>query len=194
MHPLASSFQTALQCLTDLCQAPNLLSTTESASDLLAQAFQEGKKVLICGNGGSACDGLHFAEELTGRYRQNRPALPAISLTDPGHLTCVANDFGFAEVFARSIEALGQPGDVLIVLSTSGNSPNILRAIEAATTKHLKVLALLGKDGGRCHGKASLEWIVPGTTTDRIQELHMLILHILVEGIERRLFPNHYKD
>ncbi len=192
MSPLARSFQTALADLTTLCQMPEVVERVAAASDRLAQAFLEGHKVLICGNGGSACDAMHFAEELTGRYRQTRRPLPAIALTDSGHMTCVANDFGYEHVFSRHIEALGQDGDVLIILSTSGNSPSIIQAVQAGQRRSMTLFALLGKDGGDCRGKADVEWIVPGETSDRIQELHMLILHILVEGVERRLFPDHY--
>ncbi len=150
----------------------------------MASCLKAGGRILACGNGGSLCDAAHFAEELTGRFRADRPALAAIALADPGHLTCVGNDYGFEQVFSRSVEALGRAGDWLIVLSTSGNSENVVRAADAAHARGLRTLALLGKDGGRLRGRCTREVIVPGATTDRIQELHMLILHALVEGIE----------
>ena len=140
---------------------------------------------MICGNGGSLCDATHFAEELTGRFRNDRPPLPAIALSDAGHITCTANDYGFEFVFSRGIEALGKPGDVLILLSTSGNSPNILNAAKAGREKHMWVFGLLGKGGGAVKPLCDECVVVPGETSDRIQELHMLALHTVVEGIER---------
>ncbi|MCC6283986.1 MAG: SIS domain-containing protein [Phycisphaerales bacterium] len=159
---------------------------------LLATGFQAGHKVLICGNGGSACDAMHFAEEFTGRYRANRPPLPVIALADPGHITCTANDFGFEHIFARSVEAFARPGDVLVVLSTSGNSLNIVRAVEAAKARGATTIALLGRGGGQLAGLCDHQWIVPGKTSDRIQEIHMLVLHVLIEVVERILFPANY--
>lgn len=156
---------------------------------LLVARFEAGNKVLVCGNGGSLCDAIHFAEELTGRFRKDRPALPAIAIADAGHITCVANDYGFDQIFSRAVEALGTPGDVLIALSTSGNSPNILRALEAARALGLGTVALLGKGGGKARGQADHEITVPtvpgAETADRIQEIHMMVLHSLVEGVER---------
>ena len=167
-------------------------STLAELSERIAQSFREGQKVLICGNGGSACDAMHFAEEFTGRFRQARKALPVISLTDTGHLTCVANDMGFEEVFARGVEAFGKEGDWLILLSTSGNSPNVIRAWEAAQSRKMNTLSLLGKNGGKLAGKAHYEIVIPGKTADRIQEVHMLLLHLLIEMVERQLFPENY--
>jgi D-sedoheptulose 7-phosphate isomerase len=159
---------------------------------LIARAFRAGNKALICGNGGSSADALHFAEELTGRFRKERPALPAIACTDPGHITCAANDYGYDRVFSRWVEALGVKGDVLIVLSTSGTSRNIINAVEAAKSKCLSTVALLGKDGGSLKGACDHEWIAPGPFADRIQEIHMLVLHAVIEGIERELYPHLY--
>jgi D-sedoheptulose 7-phosphate isomerase len=134
------------------------------------------------------CDAMHFAEELTGRFRQDRPPLPAIAISDPSHITCVGNDYGFDEIFARGVQAYGKPNDVAIGISTSGNSENILRALDRAISMGLKTVALLGKDGGKLKGLCDLELIIPGETSDRIQEVHMAILHILIEKIERDLF------
>ena len=161
-------------------------------ADVVAERLRAGGKVLACGNGGSACDAMHFCEELTGRFRRERPALAAIACIDPGHITCTANDYGFDQVFSRWVEALGKKGDVLVVLSTSGNSPNIVNALAAAKDRGMTVGAMLGRDGGQCQSMADFEWVVPGDQSDRIQELHMLLLHVLVEGIERRLFPENY--
>jgi D-sedoheptulose 7-phosphate isomerase len=138
------------------------------------------------------CDAMHFAEEWTGRFRKDREPLPAIALSDPAHLTCAANDFGFDEVFARSILAFGHPADLLIALSTSGNSTNVLRAVEAAKSRRMKVFGLLGKDGGKVKPHCDLCLVAPGNTSDRIQEIHMMVLHILIESVERLMFPEHY--
>lgn len=167
-----------------------LVDRAERAADTLAASLRAGHKILACGNGGSLCDAAHFAEELTGRVRADRPPLAAIACADAGHLTCVANDYGFDEVFARWVRGLGRPGDVLVVLSTSGNSENIRRAIVAAKDANLRTVALLGRGGGKCRDLAEQELIVPGDTSDRIQELHMLLLHAWVEAIESRLFPS----
>lgn len=162
-------------------------------SKTVAETFEKGNKVLICGNGGSSTDAMHFAEECTGRFRQNRKALPAISLTDPSHITCVANDFGFEEIFARGVEAYGKTGDLLIGISTSGNSPNIIKAFQTGYELGLHTFALLGKDGGQIDGTCDLQLIAPGKTTDRIQEIHIAVLHIIVETVERIMFPENYK-
>ncbi len=159
---------------------------------ILAAAFKSGKKVLACGNGGSACDAIHFAEEFTGRYRKDRKALPAISLTDAAHLTCVGNDFGFDEVFARGVSAYGQAGDVLLAISTSGNSRNVIRAVEEARQRGMSVFLFLGRQGGSLLGRGDAEIVVAGESSDRIQEIHMVALHILIECVERELFPENY--
>jgi D-sedoheptulose 7-phosphate isomerase len=186
--PLAQALAEARRALDALAADATALDRLGALPSLLAACFKAGGKVLICGNGGSMCDAMHFAEELTGRFRNDRPALPAIALADPSHLTCVGNDYGFEFVFSRAVEAYGKPGDILIVLSTSGNSPNILRALDAAEERGLANVALLGKDGGRAKGRARHEVIVPAEASERIQELHMLILHELVAGVERILF------
>jgi D-sedoheptulose 7-phosphate isomerase len=165
------------------------LDFISNASDLIAQCFEQGGKVLIAGNGGSLCDAMHFAEELTGRFREDRKALPAIALSDPGYLTCTGNDFGFEHVFSRGVEAFGNPGDVLIVLTTSGNSENLYRALLMAQKKGLKTIAFLGKTGGKMKGMADLEWIITGFSySDRVQEAHMTASHIIIEFIEKKLF------
>ncbi len=161
-------------------------------SSALSACFQSGNKVLACGNGGSACDAIHFAEEFTGRFRKHRKALPVIPLTEASHLTCVANDYGWDEVFARGVEAYGKPGDLLLAISTSGNSPNVIRAVETAKKQGMGVLLLLGKSGGKLKGQGTLEIVVASETTERIQEVHMTALHILIESVERTLFPENY--
>ncbi len=144
-------------------------------------------KILAVGNGGSCADALHFCEELTGRYRKDRPPIAAVACSDPGHITCTANDFGFDRVFSRWVEALAGPNDTLVALSTSGNSRNIVLAVEAARARGASVVLLLGKGGGQLADAGDETWIVPGQTADRIQELHMLILHSLVGAIERAM-------
>jgi D-sedoheptulose 7-phosphate isomerase len=135
---------------------------------------------------------MHFAEEMTGRYRKDRRPLGALALGDPSHTTCVSNDYGFEFVFSRQVEGLGRKGDVLIGISTSGNSKNVILALEAAKNKGMKTVALLGKDGGKIKDIADFSIVVPGKTADRIQELHIKLLHIVIETVERALFPEHY--
>jgi len=160
----------------------------ETAAHLMADAILAGHKILSCGNGGSHCDAMHFAEELTGRYRDNRRALPAIAISDPSHLSCVSNDFGFDYVFSRYVEGVGQPGDVLLGLSTSGNSKNVINAFEAAHTKGMKTVALTGKDGGKLGPMADVEIRVPHFGyADRIQEIHIKVIHIFMLLLEKRV-------
>lgn len=156
-------------------------------ANVIARSVQNGGKVLAIGNGGSCADAIHFCEELTGRYRKDRPSIPAIVCADPGHITCTANDYGFDQVFSRWVEGLGNEGDVLIALSTSGNSVNVVKAVGAAKKQGLHVALLLGKDGGKLAAQGDTEFVVPGETADRIQEIHMLALHSLVGAIERAL-------
>jgi D-sedoheptulose 7-phosphate isomerase len=156
------------------------------AQDIATRAAQGGK-ILAVGNGGSCADAVHFCEELTGRYRKDRPPIAAIACSDAGHITCTANDFGFDRVFSRWVQALAGPQDTLVALSTSGNSRNIVLATEAARSKGARVVLLLGKGGGALAQAGDETWIVPGDTADRIQELHMLILHSLVGAIEHAM-------
>jgi len=159
---------------------PANLDRIAQAAELFAASLASGGKALTCGNGGSLCDAQHFAEELSGRYRHDRRALAAIALTEASHMTCVANDFGFEFVFSRFVEALGRPGDVLLAISTSGNSPNILRAAG------LKVVSLTGKDGGQLASLSDVEIRVPHFGyADRIQEVHIKVIHILIMLIEK---------
>lgn len=156
-----------------------------AAADLMFASIKNGNKIISCGNGGSMSDAMHFAEELTGRYRNNREALPAISISDPTHITCTANDFGFDYVFSRFIEGVGLNGDLLLAISTSGNSMNVIKAAEAAKEKGMKVVALTGKTGGLLAGMADVEIRVKGGTySDRVQEVHIKVIHILIGLIE----------
>lgn len=176
-------------------QHPQAQQFMESAAEMLAHCFQNGNKVLIAGNGGSLCDAAHFAEELTGLFRKFRPALPVIALTEPGHISCVANDIGYEWVFARGIQAFGKKGDIFIALTTSGKSPSIVKAVEVAREMGLQTISFLGKGGGKLKGAANLELIIDDfTTSDRIQEAHMAAMHIIIEAIEHKLFPDLFKN
>ncbi|UUV17774.1 D-sedoheptulose 7-phosphate isomerase [Fusobacteria bacterium ZRK30] len=189
---LIESYEIELNLLKDFIEKEKEEKLTEKVAKKLAEAFGNKNKVLICGNGGSNCDALHFAEEFTGRFRGDRRALPAISISDSSHITCVGNDFGFDEIFARGVEAYGKEGDFFIGLSTSGNSANVIRAVEEAKKLGMTTCVLLGKDGGMLKGMCDYEFIIPGQTSDRIQEIHMMILHIIIEGVERIMFPELY--
>lgn len=185
---IRSELNEAAHVLTAFLRDDKNIAAIEAAAILLAESFKTGGKVLSCGNGGSHCDAMHFAEELTGRYRENRPGYPAIAISDPSHLSCVSNDFGFEFVFSRYVEALGMNGDVLFGLSTSGNSGNILNAIAAAKAKGMKTIVLTGKDGGKMAGLADIEIRVPHFGyADRIQEIHIKIIHILIQLIEKEM-------
>ncbi len=178
--------------VADACRTLQALTAQEDAFQEVAMAavatLKSGGKLLTCGNGGSAADAMHLAEELVGRYRHNRRSLPAVSLNaDATLLTCIGNDYGFDEVFSRQVESLADPKDLLVCFSTSGNSPNILRALEAAKAKGVKSVALLGKGGGQAKGKADFEIVVASSDSGRVQEAHTLILHALLEVIEREI-------
>lgn len=167
---------------------PNNVQQIEKASQVITDCFKNGGKVISCGNGGSHCDAMHFAEELSGRYRDDRKALPALCISDVSHITCVGNDYGFEFIFSRYIEGLGKQGDVLFALSTSGNSANVLRAAEAAKKKGMKVIALTGKDGGKLAALADVEVrVLHSGYADRIQEVHIKVIHILILLIEQRM-------
>lgn len=157
----------------------------EQAAKLMRTAIDHGGKIFSCGNGGSMCDAMHFAEELTGRFRDNRPAMPALSISDPSHMSCVGNDYGYEHVFARYLAGLGKPQDVLLAISTSGNSQNVLLAAEQARALGMKVVALTGKDGGKLAPLADVELRVPHQGyADRIQEIHIKIIHCLIQLLE----------
>lgn len=162
------------------------LARIAQAAEVLAASLNGGGKILTCGNGGSLCDAQHFAEELSGRYRLDRPALAAIALTEASHMSCVANDYGFEFVFSRFVQALGRPGDMLLAISTSGNSPNILNAATAARAAGMQVISLTGKDGGQLAALSDVEIRVPHSGfADRIQEVHIKVIHILILLIEQ---------
>lgn len=189
---LIDSYKAELVLLENFIKEEEKRKETEKVAKVLAKVFNNGNKVLICGNGGSNCDALHFAEEFTGRFRGDRRALPAIAISESSHITCVGNDYGFDYVFSRGVEAYGKSGDMFIGISTSGNSGNVIKAVEAAKKIGMKTCVLLGKDGGKLKGMCDYEFIIPGKTSDRVQEIHMMILHIIIEGVERIMFPENY--
>ena len=188
LEKIKQNLDEAAEVLQKFLESEDNLRAIEKAGDLMSISIEEGGKIISCGNGGSMCDAMHFAEELTGRYRHDRPALPAVSISDPSHLSCVSNDYGFDQVFSRYIEGLGNPDDVLLAISTSGNSNNIIKAAEAAKEKGMKVVALTGKTGGLLARLADVEVRVEGGRySDRIQEVHIKVIHILIDYIENKV-------
>lgn len=186
---ITQSLQESQQVLADFLANPAKIESIEKAADVLVNALKKGNKILSCGNGGSHCDAMHFAEELSGRYRENRPALAAMAISDPSHISCVSNDFGYNYIFSRFIEGLGNKGDVLVGISTSGNSANIIEAVKAAQLKGMEVILLTGKDGGQLAGYGCHEIRVDHFGyADRIQEIHIKVIHILIQLIESKLF------
>jgi D-sedoheptulose 7-phosphate isomerase len=186
---ITQSLQESQQVLADFLGNPAKIESIEKAADVLVNALKKGNKILSCGNGGSHCDAMHFAEELSGRYRENRPALAAMAISDPSHISCVSNDFGYNYIFSRFIEGLGNKGDVLVGISTSGNSANIIEAVKAAQAKGMEVILLTGKDGGQLAAYGCHEIRVDHFGyADRIQEIHIKVIHILIQLIESKLF------
>lgn len=178
----------AQKVLTDFLENEEKIALIEQAADLMVQSIKNGGKILSCGNGGSHCDAMHFAEELTGKYREDRKPFPAISISDSSHISCVSNDYGYEYVFSRYLEALGNEGDVLLGISTSGNSQNVIKAFEVAKQKNIKTIALTGKDGGKLENLADIEIRVPHFGfADRIQEVHIKIIHIFILLIEQKV-------
>lgn len=188
---IQAEFSQAAHVLEKFMGNEHNITLVERAAKVIADSILQGGKVISCGNGGSHCDAMHFAEELTGKYRENRKAIPAICVSDPSHISCVSNDYGYEFIFSRYIDALGSKGDVLLGLSTSGNSMNIIRAAEAAKEKGMKVIILSGKDGGKLAPLADVELRVPHHGyADRIQEVHIKIIHILMLLIEKQVITN----
>lgn len=180
-------FDEAAEILNKFNNEANMASI-EKAIHLMVEALNNGHKIIGCGNGGSMCDAMHFAEELSGRFRNDRKALAAVSISDPSHISCVANDYGYEFIFSRYVEAIGNKGDVLLGISTSGNSNNVIRAVEAAKNKGINTVVLTGKDGGLLADLASIEIRAPHTDfADRVQEIHIKVIHALIDGIERAL-------
>lgn len=177
-------FQNSQEVLKNFLKKNENLLKISLLINKIYQTIKNGNKILSCGNGGSMCDAMHFAEELTGRFKEDRIPLPALSISDPAHLSCVANDYGFEKVFSRYIEAIGKDEDLLLLFSTSGNSNNLIEAVKSAKKKNLKIFCLLGKDGGKLK-QITDDWIViPSDSSARIQEMHIKIVHIVIEIVE----------
>ena len=186
---IENNFKTAQQALADFSTDENF-KKIQKAADWMIEAIKNDKKMISCGNGGSMSDAMHFAEELTGRFQKNRPPIAAVSVSDPSHITCIANDYGYEYIFSRFVESVGKQGDVLLAISTSGNSQNVINAINAAKARKMKSVALTGKDGGKIASLADLEIRVPYLGyADRIQEVHIKIIHTLIQLIEQSIFP-----
>ena len=191
--PIRAAFEEAQATLAAFLAEPVCLAGVAAFANAAEATLRRGGKLMSCGNGGSMCDAMHFAEEWTGRFRGDRDALTALAFSDPSHLTCIANDFGFDAIFERQVEAHGREGDLLLAISTSGNSPNVLRAIDAAKARGIHTVGLLGKGGGAALERVDTAIVVPvATSSDRIQELHIKVLHTVIEAVERRLFPENY--
>jgi D-sedoheptulose 7-phosphate isomerase len=188
-----TAFTDAQATLTRFLQDPVQLEKCSRFSQMLIDMYKSGGNLFTCGNGGSHCDAMHFAEEFTGRYRKDRKPLGALALGDASHTTCVSNDYGFEHVFSRQLVGLGRKGDMLVGLSTSGNSKNVILAIQEAKRLGIKTVGLLGKDGGAMKDLVDLAIIIPASTSDRIQEMHIKIIHTVIETVEREIFPENYK-
>ena len=185
---IRESSQAILKEVDSFWNNPETIEVIERAAILLSDSLKKGNKIISCGNGGSLCDATHFAEELTGRYRKNRTSLPAISINDPAYITCVGNDFSFDEIYSRYVEGVGCEGDVLLAISTSGNSSNIVKAAESAHLKKMKVLALTSTGDNRLSALSDIVIAAPKVDfSDRVQEIHIQVIHILIQAIEKQL-------
>ena len=183
---IKAELQEAQQTLDNFLNDTTSIAAIATAAQLMSDSILNGGKIIACGNGGSHCDAMHFAEELTGRYRENRRSLPAIAISDPSHMSCVGNDFGYEYIFSRFVEGLGQEGDILLGISTSGNSVNVLKAVEAAKQKGMKTVALTGNNGGQLANIVDTEIrVAHDGYADRIQEIHIKVIHSLIMLIER---------
>ena len=193
--PIGAAFAEARATLEAFLEDPTHLDSVRAFASEIAACLARGGRLFAAGNGGSMCDAMHFVEEWTGRFRSDRAALPAMSLGDPSQLTCIANDFGFDEIFARQVEANGRAGDLFVAISTSGNSANLVRAVEVASERGLRTVGLLGKGGGQLGAMVDVAVVVPrATTSDRIQEVHIKVIHCVIEAVERQLFPENYSS
>jgi D-sedoheptulose 7-phosphate isomerase len=187
LKQIADHFSEAMEILQKFNNSENF-EKIQKAGQTLVDSLKNGGKIYSCGNGGSMCDSMHFAEELTGRYRDNRKAIPAISISDSSHISCVSNDYGYEFIFSRFIEAFGNEGDVLFAISTSGNSQNVLNAINTAKEKGMKVIGLTGKDGGKMANLCDVEIRAPYSEyADRAQEIHIKVIHSLIDYVETNL-------
>lgn len=182
---IASHFTEAHDLLGKFIADPSNFEKIKAAGDAMLKSIKQGGKVISCGNGGSMSDAMHFAEEMTGRFRENRGPIPAIAISDPAHITCISNDYGYDFIFSRYVESIGRPGDVLLAISTSGNSQNVINAVNAAKQKNMLVVGLTGKDGGKMASLVDIEIRTPMSKwADRVQEIHIKIIHSLIHYIE----------
>jgi D-sedoheptulose 7-phosphate isomerase len=193
---ILTNLRQAEAALSGLLNSPQTLAQIARAAETIGASFEQGGRVFSCGNGGSMCDAMHFAEELSGRYRDDRKALPAVSISDPSHISCVGNDYGFDHIFSRYLEAHAKKGDVLLGISTSGKSANVIKAAEYAKANGMGVVTLTGKPDSALGRLSDVDVVTPGTSgyADRVQELHIKVIHILIELIERRFFPGNYAN
>lgn len=190
---IKAALMEAQMALEALIANDEAIAAVDCASKAMAQAISSGHKILSCGNGGSLCDSMHFAEEMTGRFRQDRPGFAAIAIADASHMSCVGNDYGYEQVFARYVSAVGQKGDVLLAITTSGTSKNVLKAVAAAKEKGMIVVGLTGKQESPLAKEADIAIVTPaGRWADRVQELHIKCIHIMIEQVERILAPENY--
>lgn len=195
INTVENALTEARWALDELLNNRQALAAIDQAGKLMAQTIKAGGKIMSCGNGGSLCDAMHFAEEMTGRYRKNRPAYAAVAIADASHIACVGNDYGYEYVFSRYVEAHGRPDDVLLAISTSGTSKNVLKAIEAARSRGVKVVAMTGKAESPVAQLADVAIVTPaGKWADRVQELHIKAIHIMIELVERELNPENYRE
>jgi D-sedoheptulose 7-phosphate isomerase len=190
---ILDSFREAQTVLNAFTADAGLIDSVQKFAEAMVKTLKSGGTVFSCGNGGSACDAQHLAQELTGRYRKERRPLAALALTEASQITCIGNDYGFDEIFSRPLEALGKKNDLFVAISTSGNSPNVINAVHAAKQKGIYCVGLLGRDGGKMRSLADLPIVVPAKTSDRVQEMHIKIIHVAIEAAERQLFPENYK-
>ena len=183
---IKANFLEAQKCLSDFINNEDNFKNIAKAGQFMVQALHKKNKIISCGNGGSMSDAMHFAEELTGRFRDDRPPIAAISISDPSHITCTANDYGFESIFSRYVEGLGQKGDILLAISTSGNSVNVIKAVQIAKQKGMIIVALTGKDGGKLASMCDVEIRAPHAEfSDRVQEIHIKIIHTLIQYVEK---------
>lgn len=185
---IVDQFSESHKVLTEFIENQDNYNKILKAGNLLSDCINNGGKIISCGNGGSMCDAMHFAEELTGRYRDDRPSIAAVSISDPSHITCVGNDYGFDYIFSRYVEGVGKEGDILFGISTSGNSNNVIEAVKVAQAKGMKTITLTGKDGGKLANMADVEIRAPHSKyADRAQEIHIKIIHTLIDLVEKKL-------
>jgi D-sedoheptulose 7-phosphate isomerase len=190
MNIIKNDFLQAFKVLDEFISNDNNISLIEKAGNIMANSLEQGGKIISCGNGGSMSDAIHFAEELTGMFRSQRPSLAGIAISDPGYLSCTANDLGYDHVFSRFIEGLGKPEDTLLAISTSGNSTNVIHAITKAKEMGMKTIGLTGKTGGKAAGLVDIEIRAPFSEfSDRTQEIHIIIIHALIHFIEQHFYP-----